>query len=105
FGVLAWSFEHTLVSQVSARLKADLVITSAFVSGGWVNAPLHEEVRDRLAEVPGVALVVGEQRKDVRYRDAVVVLDSYDPACFQDRRICEWTLEAGASSDALDSVL
>ena len=47
FGMLGRSFEHTLVSQLSSRFRGDLVVTSAFSSGGWVNAPFHESIVDR----------------------------------------------------------
>ncbi len=101
FGILGWSFERTLVAQVASRLEADLVVTSAFESGGWVSAPVHEEVVAALRGIDGVAAAVGEQRRDVAYRGGVAILDGYDPACFTDARLCTWPLERGALPDAL----
>lgn len=104
FGLLAWSFERTLVSQCAARLKADLIVTSAFVSGGWMNAPVSEVVPDRIAAIPGVAVVAAEQRRDIRYGNGVATLDGYDPTSFRDQRLCQWPLEAGALPDPLSPV-
>jgi putative ABC transport system permease protein len=104
FGILGWSFERTLVSQVTARLKSDLVITSAFISGGYVGAPLDESLVDDLRPIPGVAVSAGEQRKDLRYESGVVVLDAYDSPCFADTRVCQWPLATGALPDALARV-
>ena len=104
FGMLGWSFERTLVSTLTDRLRADLVITSAFVSGGYRPAPVNEDLLAQLRELPGVATVAAEQEKDVPYGDGSVMLDAYDANCFHDLRVCRWRLGAGASPDALARV-
>jgi putative ABC transport system permease protein len=103
-GIVARSLERTIVSQLAARLKADLVVTSAFMSGGYISAPLAEEVGGRIERLPGVAGVAAEQEKDVSFADGVAVLDAWDPACFRDNRLCEWHLERGALDGALSRV-
>ncbi len=100
FGMLGWSFERTMVSQVGARLRADLVITSAFVSGGYVGAPINEGFMEELRAVPGVAVAAGEQQRDIRYEGDAVVLDGYDPVCFSDARICQWIVEGDSLADS-----
>jgi putative ABC transport system permease protein len=100
FGMLAWSFEETLVGVLEARMRADLVVHSAFAGSGYVGAPLDEALLDDLEALPGVALLAGERQRDVHYRDGDVVLDAYDPPCFADARVCEWVLDAGELPEA-----
>jgi putative ABC transport system permease protein len=104
FGMLGFSFERTLVSQVSSRLHADLIVTSAFVSGGWVNAPLTGGLVDKLKAIPGVAVAAGAQVKNISYADGTATIDAYDPICFRDDRLTQWRLAAGALPEALGSV-
>ncbi len=104
FGILAFSFERTLISRLTSRFSADLIVSSAFVSGGYRSAPLSDSLLQKLREVHGVALVVGNQAKDVSYADTTITIDSYDPPCFEDRRVCDWPLDPGASPDALAQV-
>lgn len=104
FGMLGWSFERTLVARLMESERADMIISSAFVTGGYRAAPLAEAVLTELRAVPGVALAAGEQSTDVAYRGGSIVLKSCDAACFTDDRLYEWPLEAGASGDALARV-
>lgn len=104
FGVLAWSFERTLVSQVGSRLRADLVVNSAFVRAGYLPAALSGDVVERLRAIPGVALAVGEQRRAVPHGDGVTDINAYDAVAFRDNRVCQWSLEPDALPGALASV-
>jgi putative ABC transport system permease protein len=101
FGMLAWSFEKTLVARLLRSERSDMVIFCAFVSGGYRTAPLAGDLLAELRTIPGVALAVGEQAKDIPYGEGTVVLMACDAACFLDRRIYEWPLESGALPDAL----
>ena len=104
FGILAWSFEQTLVTRISTRTRADLTITSAYLSGGYQSAPLAESVMREVAATPGIAAVTGQQRRDILYGERTLTIDGFDPLCFTDRRVCEWILEANALPDALEFV-
>jgi putative ABC transport system permease protein len=104
FGMLGWSFEQTLVARLLASERSDMVISSAFVSGGYRTAPLAEGLLPELRAVAGVALAAGEQSKDIAYGGGTVVLAACDAACFVDGRIYEWPLESGALPDALARV-
>ena len=42
FGILAWSFERTLVARLMASERSDMVISSAFITGGYRTAPLAD---------------------------------------------------------------
>src|SRR5438552_3920386 len=64
FWTMAQSFRTSLVDALSAAVRADLVVTSAHVTSGYVEAPVSEEVAARLAAVPGVAAVIGSRVVD-----------------------------------------
>jgi putative ABC transport system permease protein len=104
FGMLAWSFEQTLISILARSLRADLIVSSAFVSGGYWSAPLRDELVGATAALPGVAAAAGEQSKEVAYGNDFIFLKTYDPIAFHDRRIYEWPLDGGALPGALDLV-
>ncbi len=103
-GMLGWSFERTLVSRLVANERSDMVISSAFASGGYRTAPLAEGVLEDLAKIDGVALAVGQQSTDLIYQNESVVLASCDSACFTDRRIYNWPLDSGSLPGALENV-
>jgi putative ABC transport system permease protein len=95
-GILGWSFERSLVSSLTRRISAHLLVTSAFVAGGYRNAPMNDAVVSEFRRVPGVAIAIGQQDREIRYGDRSVVLFSYDPLCFLDRRVCNWPVDVGA---------
>lgn len=104
FGIVAWSFERTLEAQLTSMFKADLYVTSAFESEGWMSAPLSEGLLADLADLPGVELVAGEQRQTIAYEGAMPVLVAHDPSSFVNPKVCQWRLEDGALAGALDRV-
>jgi len=104
FGTLVGSFERTLVSRLTASIRSDLIVSSAFLGHGYRPAPISENILDDLRAIPGVALVAGEQSTDIEYAGGTTVLKSYDPACFRDERLYRWPLDRGSSPDALDLV-
>src|SRR5262249_38619535 len=76
FGMLGGSFEHTLVFRLTDRFRTDLVVSSAFISGGYREAPVSGAVVDELRQVTGVDIAVGSQSKDIAYDGGAVVLNS-----------------------------
>jgi putative ABC transport system permease protein len=104
FGILGWSFERSLVQQVTARLQADLVVTSAFESGGWVSAPIGEGILEEIEATPGIVLAAGTRVKDLSYSETAITLYAYDNGCFLDRRMCDWRLMSGALPDAMAAI-
>ena len=91
-GTLGWSFEKSIVSVLTDRYSASLVITSAFVRGGYESAPLSDGVLRELAQVPGVAVVAGEQHRRVSYQGSSVILAAFDASCFESSIVCDWAL-------------
>jgi putative ABC transport system permease protein len=100
FAVLAKSFEGTLVSQLTSRVRANLVVTSSFVAGGWMNAPIGERLVGEIRGIAGVAAVAGGQYHEVRYRGSSVILASYDAPYFSDRKLCDFGVDGGESAIA-----
>lgn len=104
FAMLGWSLERTVVSQLASRFRADLVLTSPYLSGGWMAAPVSDGVLGEVERVAGVAAVAGQQIRDVAYAGGTVTLFSYDAPCFRDPDVCRWPLLPGALPDALELV-
>ncbi|HLK12015.1 MAG TPA: FtsX-like permease family protein [Candidatus Binatia bacterium] len=105
FAVLTRSFERTLVSQLTSRVRSDLVVTSAFVSGGWMNAPLADTLVDDVRAIPGVAVVAGGQYHEIDYRGASVILASYDAPYFNDRRLCDFGIDEAVRASTAASIV
>lgn len=104
FGTLGWSFERSLVSQLSRRMQADFVVSSPFVSAGYVSAPLSDKLLKEMEAIPGVALTAGHQLKNVPFGDGEIAVAAVDSAALLDVRVNDWPLEAGARPDALERV-
>lgn len=104
FGLLAKSLEGTVIAELSGRLKADLVVTSSHVSGGWVNAPLADTILEELRELPGVAGVSGQRRSDITHEGREAAVDGYDATAFRDPRLFAWDLDGPRDADALEQV-
>src|SRR5262245_17810940 len=102
--ILGWSFERSLVSAVSDRSKAPLLVTSAFAAGGYRFAPMSQNVMHQIERIPGVALVAAEQEFDLAYGDESVLVTAFDPEGYLDRRVSDWPLEAGDRATALQAV-
>lgn len=91
-GTLGWSFEKSIVSVLTDRYAASLVVTSAFVRGGYESAPLSDGVLRELVQVAGVSGVAGEQHRRISYQGSSVVLAAFDSPCFESSTICDWAL-------------
>lgn len=105
FGMLSWSVERTLSSQTSARFQADLVITSAFVSGGYLTGPFRGDIGRKVAKIPGVASAGGWQRRSITFMGGNAEIHAYDPSIFDDDKLFRWAFLDGALPDALRQVL
>ncbi len=103
FGTLGWSFEKSLVSTLTKRYAASLVVTSAFVRGGYENAPLSDRVLDDVSAIAGVVDVAGEQHRQVVYENRSILLVSFDASCFLTARVCDWPISAEVEN-AMQSV-
>lgn len=105
FGLLAGSFERTLVWKLSRRMRADLIVTSALYGGGYLPARLSDVVSEAIREIRGVKTVAGQLRTDTRFRNELRVLDVYDAAYFDARqRLSAWPMDPDALPNALDRV-
>jgi putative ABC transport system permease protein len=104
FGILGWSFERSLIAQLGARFQANLIVNSAFVSGGWTAAPVRDEIVGEVSAIPGVAVAAGQHIAQIDYRGGMISLFSYDASCFADARVCQWPLRGGALPGALERV-
>jgi putative ABC transport system permease protein len=85
-------------------MRADFVVSSPFVSAGYVSAPLSDELIEELVAIPGVAVAAGHHLKDVPYGDSEIAVAAFDRSGLVDTRVNDWPLEAGAQGDALERV-
>ncbi len=103
-GMLAWSFERTLVSRLAIRMRADLSVTSSFASDGYRPAQMSDAVLEGLRDIPGVALAVAEEERDVADGSSTVAVDAWDGSGLLDRRVSDWSLGPDSLPDALARV-
>ena len=80
FWTVATSFQYSLNSILSAVMKADLIITSAHVVAGAVDAPLGEDVLAEIGRVPGVATVAGSRMIHWPHGGQRIAIEAIDPA-------------------------
>src|SRR5213596_2730233 len=92
FWTMAQSFRTSLVDALSAAVRADLVVTSAHVTSGYVEAPVSEEVAARLAAVPGVAAVIGSRVVDWPHDGRRIAIEAFDARYFADAGLGRWPL-------------
>jgi putative ABC transport system permease protein len=104
FGILAWSFETTLVSQIESQFQADLVVSSPFSSEGWITAPLAESLVDDIQAIPDVAAAAGFQAISTVLNQHSIFLFSYDSSAFSDSGLFRFPLESGSTPNALAHV-
>jgi putative ABC transport system permease protein len=97
-GVLAQSFEASVVDALGRAIRADVVVTSANVAGGFLEAPMSAEVLDEVRGMEGVAAVSGWRAIEWPYDGGPIGLSAYDDTYFVDRRFGEWPLQAGDAS-------
>lgn len=94
-GVLARSFETSVVDALGRAIRADLVVTSTNIGSGFLEAPLSADVLAALSGLPGIQAAAGWRALEWPYGGASIGISAYDPIYFRDRRFGEWGLEAG----------
>jgi putative ABC transport system permease protein len=102
--ILARSFEGSVVDTLGRAIRADVVVTSANIGSGFLEAPLDGEVVSRVRGVAGIADAAGWRALEWPYDGEAIGLSAYDPQYFRDRRFGEWPLQAGAASDVWEQV-
>lgn len=110
FGTVLWlwtlagSFERSVVEVMPGVIRGDLVVSSANVAAGYIEAPLDEAVLADIAATPGVAAVVGEQTGDWHHADGPIALNAFDPIYFSTTTFGHWRLTGRALPGALEAV-
>lgn len=93
--ILARSFEASVVDALGRAIRADVVVTSANVAGGFLEAPMASEVLDEVTRIDGVDAAAGWRALEWPFAGGPVGLSAYDGRYFLDRRFGEWPLKAG----------
>jgi putative ABC transport system permease protein len=99
-GLVAASFEASVVQVFAQSMRADLVVSSAHIGEGAIEAPIDDAIGDALRRVDGVAAVVGVRLASADFRGEQVVLDAFDPSYFLTPSFGEWPLLGARLPDA-----
>src|SRR2546428_693656 len=87
---IARSFEESVLGFIRRQVRADLVVASTATTG-WIEAPLDEDVGDRVAAVPGVARVERVRLAEHVYRGTRISIDSLDASAFAPERAADFS--------------
>jgi putative ABC transport system permease protein len=90
--MLAQSFERSVINTMPGVLRGDLAVNSAYLGSGFVEAPVDDALVGEISNVPGVAVVVGEQAIDWHYEGGPIAIEAFDAQYFGDPRFGEWPL-------------
>jgi putative ABC transport system permease protein len=89
---ISMSFQHSLVATLSEAIRPDLILTSAHVTAGYLEAPLEGRLMRQVAAVPGVIAVGGSRTIDWPYGGDRIAINATDPRYFTDPRGGRWPL-------------
>lgn len=103
--VVAHSFENSLSDALSQALQGDLVVTSAHIASGYVEAPVDERLCTELSSLHGIEAAVGERLTDWRHADGPIAIDAFDEAYFSGGRFGQWRLLGGAIPDVWNRIV
>jgi putative ABC transport system permease protein len=92
FWTLAASFEGSVVTTLTAAVRADLVVSSSHVTSGYVEAPVDEEVMAAIETLPGVGAVVGSRVIDWPHNRRRIAIEAIDPVYFTRPDFGRWPL-------------
>jgi putative ABC transport system permease protein len=93
-----------LITTLTAALRADLVVTSAHVTAGYVEAPLSEDLVARLGRVPGVETIVGSRVIDWPHAGKSIAIEAIDPTYFTRPDLGQWPLSGERIADVWEHV-
>ena len=102
--ILARSFEASVVDALGRAISADLVVTSADIGSGFLEAPLADDIVARVGDVPGVDAVAGWRALEWPYAGERIGISAYDASYFRNSRFGEWPLQDAVSQDVWERV-
>lgn len=104
------SFETSVVERLTefGLLQADLIVTSANVEAGHIEAPLTDKLVEDLSGVTGVKGSYGMYVTSVHYQDQELALEAFDPYFFSklngvEHTIASWREQVAAGEAVLVS--
>lgn len=81
-GIVAWSFERSVIDAHRSAALADLVISSPHIASGVNAMPVGASLLEQLRAVPGVATVAGNRVVDWHHDGGPIAIDAYDATYF-----------------------
>ena len=104
FWTMATSFQNSLIASLTAAVRADLIVSSSHVTSGYVEASVSEELMTDVAQVAGVATVVGSRVIDWPHEGRRIAIDAIDPIYFTRPDFGQWPLFGDRISDVWENV-
>src|SRR5262249_46840274 len=86
-------------------LRGDLVVSSANMSAGYVEAPLDDAILPNIEAIPGVSVAVGEQTADWHYAHGPVALNAFDARYFDGTTFGAWRLIGRSLPDSMALIM
>lgn len=103
--MVAQSFERSLIDIMPGVLRGDLVVGSAYLNAGFVEAPVDERLVQEIQHLPGVAAVVGEQAIDWEYGDGPIAVEGFDAPYFTEPQFGQWSLVGRYAPDLWTAIV
>jgi putative ABC transport system permease protein len=89
---MAESFRSSVVTALTAAVRADVVVTSVHVTSGYVEAPMDEELLQHLEAIPGVEAIVGAHVVEWPHAGRRVAIEAVDARYFTSEAFGRWPL-------------
>jgi len=102
--ILAGSFERAVVDLVTEEIQSDLVVRSAHIGSGFLEAPSTGDLLAKLRIVPDVAAVAGVHTIEWPYHDGPIVIHAEDRAKLSTSQFGRWPLAESAAPDVWQAV-
>jgi putative ABC transport system permease protein len=101
---LARSFEQSVAEVMPGVLRGDLAVGSANIGTGYVEAPMDDDIVQRILGLKAVAAAVGHQIVNWHYGGGPVALNVFDPAYFDGPDFGRWPLVESSVAAPLEAV-
>lgn len=102
--MLGRSFEQSVIETLTGVVRAELVVSSANVASGFVEAPIGNALIHDLQRVTGVLAAAGERVIDWEYGGGPITINALDESYFLDPQFGQWPLFGHHDPDVWQAV-
>ena len=101
---VAHSFEKSLAGALSQALRGDVVVTSAHIASGYLEAPVSEQLAAEISHLRGIQDVAAERLTDWHFGGGPIAIDAFDPRYFLSPEFGQWPLLGAHVNDVWAAV-